>query len=81
MEFRVNEPSFDLWKFIVRIGEIDSTARFYEWAVRDPSFRIDLKLRTGAISGVFGGWLQGTGRTTFGTQILVRRGTMNVPFD
>jgi hypothetical protein len=81
MEFRVLDQAMTVSKFVLRIGESDSTARFYERRADDPSFRTDLKLKNEAIVGTFGGWLHGTGQLTYGTQRLIRIGTMNVRFE
>jgi hypothetical protein len=82
MEFRVSGKQVQLQKFVLRLGEADSTARFYQWEQRDPSLRVDLlQFTNGVILGSFSGWLYGTGSAAYGSQLLIRKATLHVRFE
>lgn len=66
---------------VLRIGTVDSSARFYTIAPGNRSFRMETKFEGNIVKSLFGGWLDGTGSVTLGSHMLVTRGTMHIPVD
>lgn len=66
---------------VLRIGAVDSSARFYTIAPGNRSFRMEAKLEGNIVKAQFGGWLDGTGSVALGSHLLVTRGSMHIPVD
>ena len=79
VEFRAYDSNVISELFIVRVGEVDSTARFYQWKP-DGTFSLDIRKTRTNFLGTFGGWLQGTGRNALGTKMLILQGGFNVVY-
>lgn len=82
ISFRVgrNDSLLSISRCVLRLGPVDSDGLFYQFPGNESGFSPNLRLtRDRIIVGSFSAKLAGTGRT-FGTEISLRNGTLNVPF-
>ena len=82
ISFRVgrNDSLLSIARCVLRLGPADTDGLFYQYPGNESGFSPNLRLtRERTIVGSFSAKLAGTGRT-FGTEISLRNGTINVPF-
>ena len=82
ISFRVgrNDSLLSLARCVLRLGPVDNDGLFYQFPGNESGFSPNLRLtRERTIVGTFSAKLAGTG-STFGTEISLRNGTINVPF-
>ncbi|MBI3111775.1 MAG: hypothetical protein HYZ01_09395 [Ignavibacteriales bacterium] len=82
ISFRVgrSDSLLSIARCVLRLGPVDNDGLFYQFPGNESGFSPNLRLtRDRTIVGSFSAKLAGTGGT-FGTEISLRNGTINIPF-
>lgn len=82
ISFRVGRTDslLSIARCVVRLGPVDGDGLFYQFPGNESGFSPNVRLtKDRIIVGSFSAKLAGTG-STFGTEISLRNGTINVPF-
>lgn len=70
-----------LSNLLIRFGDVDSSARFYQIRLQSTQFTSSLRIDEEAIiSGTFSGLLEGTGVNAYGTTLRIKSGAVRIPF-